>query len=267
MGIFIAILKTLGLVFIATSIAIIQSLFMFALFWKDKRPVWFFPQLFHRLACLISNIKITYHGTNARYQYPNTSILYASNHTSYLDIITLGSFLRGFFVAKSDIASWPVFGFLAKLQGTIFVERRPSAAKGQKEVLLNYVRNGEHLLIFPEGTTTNGWEVYPFKSSLFGAFIDESIGKPAIIQPISITYTHLDGHIIQGDERDLISWYKPEHELIPHLWAFFKHKSLKVDITFLPPIEVKKGDDRKDLAKRCFEEVNKTHTRTLKTVS
>ncbi len=256
--------KILVIAFMALSVALLQPFMLLVFFWKEKKPVWFFPHIFHRVACLVTGVKLIRHGRDTYLDNKNATILYASNHTSYLDIIVIGSWLRGFFVAKSDIAGWPVFGFLARLQGTIFVERRPSAAKGQKEMLLNYVRRGENLLIFPEGTTTNGIDVYPFKSSLFGAFMDDSIKKDVIIQPVSLSYTHLNGAVIKGEERDLVSWYKDEHELMPHLWAFLKHKHLEVHLTYLDPIKVKAEHNRKDLANQCFEQVKLTHEQTLK---
>lgn len=259
----IAFIKVMIIALAAFSVAVLQPFLMLCFFWKEKEPVWFLPHVFHTIACFVTKTTIEVKGEDAYKQYKDATILYASNHTSYLDIIVIGSWLKGFFVAKSDIASWPVFGFLAKLQGTIFVERRPSAAKGQKEMLLDYARRGEHLLIFPEGTTTNGVDVYPFKSSLFGAFIDPSIERDVIVQPICLSYTHIDGHVIEGEERDEVSWYKEEHELMPHLWDFLKHKSVKVTLTYLAPIPLNKQANRKQIANTCFEQVQKTHIKAL----
>lgn len=260
----LAAIKALLIALSALLVTVLQTIYYLFFFWNTDKYVWFFPSLFHKLACLITGIKTSFHGDNFGKTHKGKPLLYASNHTTYLDIVVIGSWLRGMFVAKSDIAGWPVFGFLAKLQGTIFVERRPSAARKQKDVLKEYVNKGAHLVIFPEGTTTLGTDVLKFKSSLFGAFMpDESKEETIYIQPMAVTYTHMDGSVLNDETREILAWYRDDESLIPHLWRFLKHGKIKVTISFADPIAIQKTDDRKDLAQQSWHAVLKLNKKNL----
>lgn len=158
--------------------------------------------------------------------------IYLSNHISYMDIIALGAFFDCFFVAKSDIAHWPVFGFLSRISGTVFVSRKRSDIKKQISALQSSLQSGKQLWIFPEGTTSNGLEILPFKRSLLQAA--EETTAQFVIQPVMIAYTHLDGKEIKTNAlADLVAWYA-DMEFMPHLWHFFGLKSWQARIEVLP---------------------------------
>ena len=157
---------------------------------------------FHRGVCRIIGIRLTVSGEQAK----QSSVLYVSNHVSYLDIFVMG-FIRAYFIAKSEVASWPIFGPLARFQNTLFFERNAGKSRSQLNVMQQHLQSGKSLTLFAEGTSTNGAEVKPFKSSLFEAANSESAKNRVAIQPITIVYTHYNGQLMDQQARDNYAWY------------------------------------------------------------
>lgn len=264
MNLLMPIIKTLIVIAYSVPLLLLQALFLLIPFWKNK-PVWIIPNFWHFLSCHLIGLKIIKIGEDIGKKNKNASIIYASNHISYLDILVHGRWLKGFFIAKSDIASWPVFGYMAKLQATFFVERRPTAIKEQKEQLTSFLTHGARLMFFPEGTTSNGWEVKAFKSSLFSAAISEDLilKKEILIQPVSLVYTHIDGKFITRKSSDIIAWYD-DMSLVPHLWRLFQHGKLRCQIHFHTPIHISDLNmNRKEVAQYCETCIKKEVESTL----
>ncbi|HEX7791627.1 MAG TPA: lysophospholipid acyltransferase family protein, partial [Afipia sp.] len=152
------------------------------------------PNLFHRAACAVIGIRITQIGARSR----ESPTLILSNHASWLDIIVLGAVAPVVFVAKSEVANWPLFGWLAKLQRTIFVERERrhktgDAARAMGDRLLG----GDAVVLFPEGTSSDGIRILPFRSALIGA-VHHTIGDSThhdrvTVQPVSLAYVRYGG--------------------------------------------------------------------------
>ena len=111
-----------------------------------------------------------------------------ANHTSWLDIFALNVAKRIYFVSKSEVAGWPGIGWLARATGTVFIERNPKKAREQTEVLQARLLAGHKLLFFPEGTSTDGLQVLPFKTTLFAAFFAENLRDKIAVQPVSVIY-------------------------------------------------------------------------------
>ena len=204
------------------------------------------PRLHHRLTTRIIGMRVVCAGRPA--EEPGT--LFVSNHVSYFDIIALGSVLDAHFVAKSEVSGWPLFGLLAKLSGTVFIERRGSRARRQIDQLWRRLENGERLIIFPEGTSSDGSRVLPFKSSLFGA-VER---KDAIVQPVSIRYTRINGMPLGRALRPLYAWYGAM-ELVPHLLEALSRGSIEVTIAFHPLLCASDFPDRKGLSRHCHARV------------
>jgi 1-acyl-sn-glycerol-3-phosphate acyltransferase len=212
--------------------------------------------LFHRWCCFVFNIKIKIIGQNAhRKDHP---VIYLANHVSYLDVIILGSILDGCFVAKSEVAGWPGFGMLAKLQKTIFIVREKSALMQSRESIAKAMMDDNDIILFPEGTSTDGWDVMQFKAGLLGIFFpddkssagDYAIIDNALIQPIAIKHSQMNRIIVtreRQDLRDLYAWYG-DMELAPHLWDFAHMLSCEVEIHMLEPLSVKDFSSRFDIA-------------------
>ena len=217
---------------------------------------------FHQWCCFIFNIKIEIVGENAHRK--NHPVIYLCNHISYLDILVLGSFIDGCFVAKSEVAGWPGFGFLAKLQKTIFIKRERSALLQSRQSIANAMDKDHDIILFPEGTSTDGWDVLQFRAGLLGIFFpdekglggDYSVIDNALVQPVAIKHTKINGELATKETRDLYAWYA-DMELIPHLWDFAHLKSCEVDVHMLPPLSTEDFTHRYDIANAAQERVAK----------
>src|SRR5262249_50397105 len=159
--------------------------------------------IFHRIFLRLLGIKIVVYGAPSA----QSPVLFLSNHTSYLDIPVLGSILPASFVAKSEVASWPFFGFLAKVQNTVFVERRPVRAAEKRSQLEQHLAKQHDLILFPEGTSSAGLTVLPFKSTLFHILESPPAGLPITVQPVSVSCVARDGKPLSLADRDHYAWY------------------------------------------------------------
>lgn len=181
--------------------------------------------------------------------------LVVCNHISYLDIIALGSAAEGAFVAKADIAKWPVFGVMAKAGRSIFVDRRRAATGTARDQIQERLEGGEALIMFPEATSGDGTRMLPFKSALFTVaerHVTRPDGRvePVIVQPASLAYTRLNGLPIGVGWRSYFAWFG-DMELMPHLWHVAKLGTITVEITFHAPVSRAEFPNRKALAAHC----------------
>ena len=146
-------------------------------------------------------------------------MLIVANHTGWLDIVIFSAVAPISFVAKSEVGSWPFFGTLARLQRTVFVERTRRSQTGEaRDSISARLAQGDTLVLFPEGTSSDGNSVLPFKSALLGAA--ESVladGHHVTVQPVSTAYTGSHGIPMGREARPLYAWYG-DMELVPHLW-------------------------------------------------
>ncbi|MDB5478272.1 MAG: 1-acyl-sn-glycerol-3-phosphate acyltransferase [Alphaproteobacteria bacterium] len=179
--------------------------------------------------------------------------IFLCNHISYVDILVLGAYFDCFFVAKSDIADWPIFGFLSKVGGTIFISRQRQLVKTHLALLAGHVKSGQSLLIFPEGTTGDGREILPFKSSLLHAAFDAETAL--VIQPLSLAYIDMNGYsLVTQDKLDQIAWYG-EMKLAPHFWNLFRQKHITAKVVIHPAIAVDAAHNSKTLCAAAHEQV------------
>jgi 1-acyl-sn-glycerol-3-phosphate acyltransferase len=207
------------------------------------------PLLHHKLTAKVIGLKINPVGTPST----KTGVLFVSNHLSYFDIIAIGSLIPGRFIAKSDVARWPVFGLLAKITRTIFIDRKQkSSAHHQIRSIQIQLEKLENLILFPEGTSSDGRRVLPFKTSLFAA---PTLTNTSV-QPITIRYTHVNGIPIQYSMRHFFSWYG-NMELAPHLWTALSLGTLDIEVVFHEPLNTNQFTDRKKLAEYCYEIIAK----------
>lgn len=218
------------------------------------------PRIYHALCLRILNIELRVSGADL---IDGPGVIVA-NHASYLDIPVLGALTRAAFVAKADVADWPVFGLLAKLSRTTFVERRTMRAREQNDQLGARLDRGDKLILFPEGTSNDGNRVLPFKSTLFAAaertLPDRS---PVRFQPVSIAATRLDGAPIGRDLRAFYSWYG-DMDLAPHLWQFLALGKVTVELVVHPPVTLADAaGSRKALARMCEAAIARGHQDAL----
>ena len=248
----IAALKITAFLLLSLGIIIPQKLVM--LFSKG-RISHIIPELWHKGVCAIFGLKKEIIGT------PNTAsqTMFMSNHTSYLDIPILGDTVKHTsFLAKKDVQSWPGFGFLADLQRTAYIERKSSAIKRESDKIKKRIDQNKNLILFPEGTSTDGIKVRDFKSSLFALALSGT--NPDLrIQPVTIQLETTNSKPLKTlEERRLYTWpLEDEIEMPAHLWRFAKTKGATIRIVFHNHINPADYENRKTLAKACHEIVSK----------
>lgn len=166
-----------------------------------------------------------------------------ANHTSWLDIFTLNAIDRLYFVSKAEVSKWPGIGWLARATGTVFIKRERAEARGQVAVFQDRLKAGHRLLFFPEGTSTDGLQVLPFKPTLFAAFFDASLPEGIQIQPITVRYVPPPG----SDPRTYGWW--GDMEFGPHLLSTLAISSPGyIKVALHPPVRVCDFPNRKTLA-------------------
>lgn len=177
-------------------------------------------------------------------------VLYLANHISYLDILLLGQLLDATFVAKSEVRDWPLFGAIAELGGTLFVSRRAANAREEAELIRRRLVAGGRVILFPEGTSSDGTDVLPFKSALLGLAQD----VPGLrIQPVTIAYPKRAQPGV--DLRP--AWYG-DMSLLPHLWLLLQWRCGQAHVRFHPPLRVDQRQiDRKCLAAACQTQIRR----------
>lgn len=210
------------------------------------------PRWYHRTVCRLFGFDIRVIGEIS--DQPPT--LFAANHVSYLDIMVFGAVIEGSFVAKAEVKGWPVFGLLAKLQRTIFIDRRAGSVRAQRDMLLGRLEAHDNLILFPEATSHDGTRVRPFKSALLSAAALEINGEPLRVQPVSIAYTRLDGIPLGRALRPLVAWYG-DMAIAGHLWTVLGLGRLTVDVWFHPPVTLTGFESRKQLTDHCFDVVSR----------
>jgi lyso-ornithine lipid O-acyltransferase len=184
-------------------------------------------------------------------------VLYICNHISWMDIAVLGGIAKACFVAKSDLEDWPVLGPLANLQRTIYVRREDRHQAGaQKNTIADRLASGANIILFPEGTSGLGHMVLPFKTSLFGLTDDPRL-RNLIIQPVTISYTHLNGLPLLRAQRAMIAWVG-DMGFATHAAQLLIQSSLTAYLQFHPPVRRNHFANRKLLSAAC-EAVISTH--------
>jgi len=226
-------------------IAVLMLLYMFgrALGIKAHKKL---PHVFHQGLCKILGIQVISSGQMSLAR----PTLYVSNHVSYIDVFVLG-YMPAYFIAKSEVANWPVLGYLAKFQNTLFFERSATRARAQLDTMREHLKSGNSLTLFPEGTSTDGVHVEPFKSSLFDAANLPGDQPRVAIQAITVAYTHYDGQkITEQSMRDRYAWYA-KMPFAPHFFGLFPLKKVSAKIHFHPVCYLDEFATRKHCADHC----------------
>lgn len=217
----------------------------------DQRRI---PRLWHRMVVRLLGLHIHIHGAPAQ-QRP---LLIAANHVSWTDIMVLGASSDVHFIAKAEVAGWPLFGLLAKLQRTVFIDRtRRRSASEQAGAIAARLANGEPMVLFAEGTTSDGNRLLPFKSTLFAA-AQMALGTSgdAAVQPVAIVYTRLHGMPMGRRNRMKASWIG-DQTLVPHLSHLLGRGGIDVELHFGEPIAFGPDVSRKQMAREAEDQVRR----------
>ncbi|MGR3491148.1 MAG: lysophospholipid acyltransferase family protein [Shimia sp.] len=166
-----------------------------------------------------------------------------ANHSSWLDIFALNAPTTLYFVSKAEVAGWPGIGWLARATGTVFIKRRRTEAATHRRMFEERLSLGHRLLFFPEGTSTDGKRVLPFKPTLFAAFFTDELREGMKIQPVSVIYTPPEGQ----DDR-FYGWWG-EMDFGTHLLkCLMVERPGSVKIIYHPPVRIVEFENRKELA-------------------
>ncbi len=201
----------------------------------------FIPVYFHKLVLWLVNIEVKIEGKILKKQ-GDDGILLVSNHISYIDIPVLGSLVPINFVAKEEVKNWALIGILAKIGSTIFVKRSKDQLLKEKNSIQKVIDNGGKVILFPEGTTSDGTRVLNFKSSLFSSVEN----KDYCIQPVVINYKKINGLPINRWLKPMIAWYG-DMEFKPHLIKMICLGSIIVKVNFLKPVNARQFKNRKSM--------------------
>lgn len=224
--------------------------------WLRLIPLWF-----HRTALKVLDIRVEVAGEPSRSERP---LLFVANHNSWLDIPVLGSIAPLVFIAKSEVANWPLFGTFAKLQRSIFVDRSRRHGTGQvNQSIARMLSGGDPVVLFGEGTSSDGNRVLPFRSALLGGLRDamEENGR-GFVQPVSIAYRKFHGIPMGRQYREVAAWYG-DMDLVPHLVRVLREGAIDVTVTFGQVMEVAHADDRKALSRKLESAVRRLTTLAL----
>jgi 1-acyl-sn-glycerol-3-phosphate acyltransferase len=222
------------------------------------------PFRFHRWLLRVFGIRVKVSGAIE----PGGGVLIAANHSSWIDILTVSSIGPISFIAKSEVNTWPGFGLLARLQQTIYVARdRRSKTAEQRDEIKERLAGGDTIVLFPEGTSSDGNRVLTFKSALMSAAegtIPDGKGgeRPIRVQPVSIAYTRLYGLPMNRAYRPFYAWYG-DMDLVPHLWDMARLGPFNCEITIHPSMTVADVGSRKALAAKCEALVSESLVRSL----
>ncbi|WP_425277514.1 lysophospholipid acyltransferase family protein [Methylobacterium nodulans] len=203
------------------------------------------PMLLHRLFLALFQVRVRVTGTPPA---PGEAALVLANHISWLDIPVLGSLRPLSFVAKSEIAGWPIIGLFARLQRTVFIDRaRKRHTAVVNTELSRRLAAGDVVVLFAEGTTGDGNRLLPFRASLVGAARAALTdgGLDAVrLQPLCIAYTRRHGLPLTRRERPEIAWYG-DMELAPHLAVFLERGPIDAEVVWAEPVTFAAGTNRK----------------------
>ncbi len=173
-----------------------------------------------------------------------------SNHLSYLDIIAYSALVPCVFVAKKEVASWPILGLFARMAGTIFVDRTRRMRLVETNLqIAEALHSGTVVVLFPEGTSSGGENVLPFRSSL----LDPATLARCTVAPAAIRYQLDDG----SAPDEVCYWH--DMTLLPHLLNLFSKRAVRTDVGF----ELGEADplpsSRKDAGKQLHDQVSSLH--------
>ena len=222
------------------------------------------PVLYHRMMCALLGVRVRVIG-KPMHEHP---LLIVSNHVSWLDIPVITSVAPVVFVAKREVASWPFFGWLAKLQRSVFVDRERRHKTGEVNAeIASRLAEGDPVVLFGEGTSSDGNRVLPFRTALIGAARDALAAAEHVqqvwIQPLSLAYTGFQGLPMGRLHRPLAAWYG-DTDLLPHLTEIGRRGGIDVVVTWGKPVAYDGEADRKSIARALEQTVRELTAAALR---
>lgn len=197
-----------------------------------------FARIYHAVLCRLIGLQVRVIGTAAE----DRPVLFLSNHSSWLDILVLGGTIKGCFVSKAEVGGWPLIGLVARLGRTVFVSRNRGATGREADAMRQRLQGGDSLILFPEGTSSDGTRVLPFRSAFLA-----SAGHARRVQPVSVVYDRLGGLPACRRDRPIFAWYG-DMDIGSHFWRLARRSGLRATVLLHQPIDPGALPDRKTLA-------------------
>ncbi len=205
------------------------------------RPKVVFARLYWNSFCRLIGLRVRLTGQPSRAERP---VVFVSNHSSWLDIPVLGGRLEACFISKDDVMRWPLVSTVARLGRSVFVSRNRNATGRERDAMRQRLAAGDNLILFPEGTTSDGSRVLPFRSSFFAIAEGDD---PPLIQPVSVVYDRLGGLPTGRAARPLFAWYG-DMDIASHFWRLAQYRGLRATVLLHPPLDPAHFANRKALA-------------------
>jgi len=222
------------------------------------------PHLYHRVLCTLIGVRISEVGRRST----ASPALILSNHVSWLDICVITALAPVVFVAKSEVARWPVFGWLARLQRTVFINRQARHQTGAATAeIAGRLLGGDAVVLFAEGTSSDGVRVLPFRSSLVGA-VHHALGNSTrhteiTVQPMSLAYVRFGGVPMGRGLRERVAWYG-DAGLIPHLFGVLSAGAVDVTVSWGEAVAYDMRADRKAITRNAEKSVRRMTAAALR---
>lgn len=221
------------------------------------------PHWYHRILCALIGVRIREVGVRSA----DSPALILSNHVSWLDICVISALSPVVFVAKREVAGWPVFGWLARLQRTIFINRQARHQTGAaSREIAGRLLGGDAVVLFAEGTSSDGIRVLPFRSSLVGA-VHHALGNSqhthVTVQPMSLAYHSLSGVPMGRGLRQRVAWYG-DAALVPHLLAVLASGAVDVTVSWGAATAYDMSADRKAITRDAEQSVRRMTSAALR---
>jgi 1-acyl-sn-glycerol-3-phosphate acyltransferase len=208
-----------------------------------------FPRLYWYVMCCLIGLHVRVIGSPAQRGADGRPIVFVSNHSSWLDVLVLGGRLQACFIAKQEIARWPLIATIARLGRSVFVRRRRTSTLNERDDMRARLAGGDNLILFPEGTTSDGSRVLPFRSAFLSVaeLPVTADGMPPLVQPVSVVYDRLSGLPTGRANRPLFAWYG-DMDIASHFWRLAQHCGLRVTVLLHATLDPRAFADRKALA-------------------
>jgi 1-acyl-sn-glycerol-3-phosphate acyltransferase len=213
-----------------------------------------FARLYWAAFAYLIGIEVRVVGTAARRQ-GGRPVVFVSNHSSWVDIPVIGGVLDGCFVAKGEVATWPVIRTIARLGRSVFVSRTRLSTGKERDAMRAVLKAGDNLILFPEGTSSDGSRVLPFRTSFFAlaeSKADEDLADLPLIQPVSVVYDRLGGLPAGRASRPVFAWYG-DMDIASHFWRLSQHIGLRATVLLHTPLDPARFEDRKALSRAVWQ--------------
>lgn len=242
------------LIVLWTMVSLIVQSVMIVLPGRGK--VWF-ARVYWSAMCRLMGLSIRVIGPRLdREATGGRPVVYVSNHSSWLDILVLGGRIDACFISKEEVGTWPVIGWIARLGRTVYVRRQRASTGRERDDMRERLAGGDNLILFPEGTSSDGSRVLPFRSA-FLSIAELPVtadGKPPLVQPVSLVYDRL-GYLPAGrSSRPLFAWYG-DMDIGSHFWRLAQHRGLRATVLLHAPLDPSRFASRKALSQAVWTTV------------